>query len=232
MDFSKYYKRLETYQGKLPTYLQTPGSIIMNQIQLFYDIMEGYKQVVIENLWQNLNIDFLLSEYFSWRDKNPTADDDLDWEYTDLVEKICKTYDVIREHPVGLLRSSHMLRLLKIKSMGVGFDGTKEKLEEILEAVFPADGSIKFVTQTITNETDHATAKVYLIKAGGYTNFDTLDEDLFEGGYYFLKLLGIKFVFEIINEASLVYDSTIYDDSTENNIEDPNGNSYDKGGLI
>ena len=229
-NFSKYDLLLENYQSKLPYYLQTPGSIIMNQIRLFYDIINEYKNVVVD-LWTHFDIDILLSSYFLWRENNP-GEDDSEWKYTDMVEKLCKTYDIIREHPVGLLKNSHMLRLLKIRIMGVGFDGTKEKLEEILEAVFPSNGSISFLTQTDTTGTKHATAKVYLIKAGGYTNYDITDEVLFENGYYFLKLLGITLTFEAINEASLVYDSTIYDDSTEDNIENPNGNSYDEGGLI
>lgn len=229
-DYSKYELFLENYQGKLPYYLQTPGSTIMNQIQLYYDIMKEYKNSMVD-LWRHFDLQETLSEYLLWKQANPSADDS-EWKYTDLVEKLCKTYDIIREHPVGLLLNSHMLRLLKVKTMGVGFDGTKEKLEEILEAVFPSSGTITFLAQTVTNGSDHATANIYIIKSLSDTSFDATDEALFEGGYYFLKPLGITLNFDFINESTLVYDSTIYDDNTDDQTDDNNGNRYDEGGTL
>ena len=229
-DYSKYDVILENYQRKLPHYLQTPGSIIMNQIQLYYDIMKEYKDLMVD-MWTHFDLQLLLAEYLLWRNNNPTLDDS-EWKYTDLVEKLCKSYDIIREHPVGVLRNSHMLRLLKVKTLGVNFDGSKEKLEELLEAVFPRSGSIKFLAKTATNGIDHATADVYLIKSATDASFDTIDGDLFEGGYYFLRLLGITLRFLILDEDTLLYDNTSYDDSTEDDIEDENGNRYDKGGDL
>lgn len=221
-DYSKYDLSLEKYQGKLPNYLQTPGSIIMNQIQLYYDIMNLYKETLVD-IWKHFDIDTLLTEYFVWREHNPTLDDS-EWKYTDLVEKICKTYDIIREHPVGkgtILRNSHMLRLLKIKVMGVGFDGTREKLDLILNTLFPSGSNVEFAIKTTTEEGIHATANVYMIKATGAL-VDDIDVALFNEGYYFLKLLGITLNFTTVSTDTLVYDNTVYDTVNE----------YDNGGTV
>ncbi len=234
MGFSKYELYLNDYQSKLPDYLQTPGSIIMNQIQLYYDIIKEYKDIMVD-IWAHFDLTSTLTEYLKWRKDNPLLDDS-EWKYTDLVEKLCKSYDIIREHPEGVLLNSHMLRLLKIRTMGVGFNGTKEKLEEILESVFPSSGTVKFLVQTVTNGIDHATANVYLIRSTSDTSIDDIDILLFENGYYFLNLMGITLNFDVLNEDTLVYDSTIYDDGDNNNINDVNlddeliGNKYDEGG--
>jgi len=186
--------------------------------------VNGYKNQFV-NLWRALSIDKLLLEYFIWKD-NPLNINDEDWPYTDLVEKICKSYDITREHPINsdaddVLKNSHMLRLLKIKTMGVGFDGSKEKLEEILETLFPSDGAQRYVVKTLTTGVDHAAAVVYLIKAADDSKFDATDVELFEGGYYFLKLLGITLTFEFRNRDALLYDNTGYDT-----------NKYDGGGSV
>lgn len=221
-DYSKYDLSLEKYQGKLPSYLQTPGSIIMNQIQLYYDIINSYKETLVD-IWKHFDIDTLITEYFIWKDKNPLLEDS-EWKYTDLVEKICKTYDIIREHPVDggtLLKNSHMLRLLKIRIMGVGFDGTREKLDLILNTLFPSGSNVEFAIKTRTEKGKHATADIYMIKATGAL-VDDIDVALFEEGYYFLKLLGITLNFTAVPINTLVYDNTVYDTVNE----------YDNGGTV
>lgn len=230
-DFSKYDIDIQKYYDKLPSYLQTPGGIATGQIRLMYDIMNDYKNNMVD-LWSRFDINLLLNEYLVWylNKITPIIDGgegltygvnftDADWKYTDLTEKLCKTYDIIREHPVELdpienpgegtvLRNSHMLRLLKIKTSGVGFDGTKEKLEEILGNIFT--GNIKYIIQTRNQE--HAAANVVLIKPSNDLSFDDTDSALFAGGYYFLELLGITLTFLVVNSDSLVYDYTNYDD--------------------
>lgn len=233
-NFSLYEKTLKQYQSKLPDYLQTPGSIIMNQIRLYYDIMETYK-TTIKNMWSHFNVELLLDEYYEWRILNPSADDS-EWKYTDLIEKLCKTYDIIREHPVELdpienqgvgtvLKNSHMLRLLKIKVMGVGFDGSREKLEEIYNTLFPTGGTITFIFQTLhkdsANNPLHATARIIVSKPSSILLFDDVDVALFNGGYYFPNLLGITIEPYIITSTTLFYDLTNYDDDKK----------YDNGGL-
>lgn len=214
-DYSRYDIDIDKYHKLIPDYLRTPGSTIMNQIQMFYDIINNYKDHMID-IWEHFSIDRLQNDYVIWSIANPALDDS-EWKYTDLVEKICKTYDVIREHPVGILTNKHMLRLLKIKIMGVGFDGTREKLEEILNSLFDESSSVKYLLQT--RNTEHASANVVLVTPSNVDIFDAIDEDLFEGGYYFLELLGIQFTYSVITSDTLVYDYTNYDD----------GKKYDEG---
>lgn len=214
-DYSRYDIDIKKYKRLIPSYLQTPGSNIMNQLELMYDIMNNYKEHIV-SIWERFDIDFLQSDYQTWKAANPALEDS-EWKYTDLVEKICKTYDIIREHPVGLLTNKHMLRLLKVKIMGVGFDGSREKLEQILESLFGELSSVKYLVQTKNNE--HASANVYMIVSTNDTSFDQTDTDLFEGGYYFLEILGIACTYNVIPSDTLVYDYTNYDD----------GNKYDEG---
>lgn len=218
-DFSKYDLDLEKYIEKLPSYLQTPGSVLTGQIRLLYDIMNNYKNTMIE-LWSSFDINLLLNEYLIWVRDNPTlSNDDANWSYTEFVENLCKTYDVIREHPEGILKNSHMLRLLNIKTMGVGFDGSREKLEEILKNIFPTN--TMYVIQN--HPTLSATANVFLFRNPEDSSFNLLDETLFQEGFYFLKLLGITLIFDIIDDDALIYDLTTY--SQLNIVE----NKYDGG---
>jgi hypothetical protein len=219
-DFSKYDIDVEKYFGKLPSYLQTPGNNITGQIKLLYDIMNNYKNTIVD-LWSSFDINFLLNQYLTWKSQNPLSSDS-EWKYTDLVEKICKTYDVIREHPEGLLRNSHMLRLLNIKTMGVGFDGTRERLEEILRSIFPEN--IRYIVQT--NNSNSANANVFLLKNPADTSFDEIDAALFTKGYYFLKLLGITLTPILVATDALIYDLTIYNGGS---VDDEDANKYDGG---
>jgi hypothetical protein len=213
--FSSYLTDINTYIDKYPDYLKTPGSIVLNQIQLLYDIFGEFQEQIFD-MWQHTSIDFLFSEYLFWK-SNPSNTDDNLWKYNDMLEKLCKTFDITREHPVGQLTNRHMLRLLKIKISGVGFDGTKESLNRIVQSLFQ-NTTITFLGQT--DNTKHASANVYVIKNPDDTGFDATDTLLFEGGYYFLELLGITYDFDVINSNSLIYDINDYD----------NGNKYDEGG--
>jgi hypothetical protein len=221
-DFSKYDIDVEKYFGKLPSYLQTPGNNITGQIKLLYDIMNNYKNTIVD-LWSSFDINFLLNQYLTWRSQNPLLSDS-EWPYTDLVEKICKTYDVIREHPEGLLRNSHMLRLLNIKTMGVGFDGTRERLEEILRSIFPEN--IRYIVET--NNSISANANVFLLKNPADTSFDEIDSALFTQGYYFLKLLGITLTPIVVATDALIYDLTIYNGGSDD-VDEQEANKYDGG---
>jgi hypothetical protein len=221
-DFSKYDIDVEKYFGKLPSYLQTPGNNITGQIKLLYDIMNNYKNTIVD-LWSSFDINFLLNQYLTWRSQNPLLSDS-EWKYTELVEKICKTYDVIREHPEGLLRNSHMLRLLNIKTMGVGFDGTRERLEEILRSIFPEN--IRYIVET--NNSSSANANVFLLKNPADTSFDEIDSALFTQGYYFLKLLGITLTPIVVATDALIYDLTIYNGGSDD-VDDEDANKYDGG---
>lgn len=218
-DFSRYDINIQDYYGKLPSYLQTEGGNALGRIRLLYDIVNDYKNNMVD-LWSKFDTDNLLGEYLVWKFNNPLLNDS-EWKYTDLVEKLCKTYDIIREHPVGLLNNSHMLRLLKIKTMGVGFDGSKEKLEEILATLFTSN--IRYIVQT--RNLYHAEANVFLIKSSEDLSFDATDQELFEQGYYFLQLLGITLFFEVVNDDTLVYDYTDYDATADGG----NDNKYDEG---
>jgi len=206
-DYSRYDIDIAKYQALLPDYLQTPGSMIMNQLRLMYDIINNYKDVQVD-IWEHFSIDKLQADYLGWKNNNPAVDD-VNWKYTELVENLCGTYDIIREHPVGTLLNNHMLRLLKTKIMGVGFDGTREKLENILISLFGKTSSVQYLVQT--RNTEHASANVFIIKSVDDLSFDATDTLLFEGGYYFLGLLGITFIYEVINSDALVYDYTNYD---------------------
>lgn len=221
-DFSRYDIDIKDYYKKLPNYLQTPGGNALGKIRLLYDIVYDYKNNMVD-LWSKFNTDNLLAEYLVWKSNNPSLDDS-EWKYTDLVEKFCKTYDIIREHPVAngtTLRNSHMLRLLKIKTMGVGFDGSKEKLEEILATLFTS--TIRYIVQTVNQS--HAEANIFLIKSASDASFDQTDEDLFDEGYYFLELLGITLNFSVVDTDTLVYDYTDYDSIADGG----NDNKYDEG---
>jgi len=206
-DFSRYDIDIKKYQRLLPDYLSTPGAMIMNQLRLMYDIINNYKDDQV-SIWEHFSVDNLQNDYLIWRQQNPGVED-VEWKFTDMVEKVCATYDVIREHPVGTLRNSHMLRILKTKIMGVGFDGSREKLEINLKSLFASTSSLGYLVQT--RNTEHASANVYIVKSENDLSFDATDELLFEGGYYFLQILGITLFYEVIPNDTLVYDYTVYD---------------------
>ena len=213
--FSSYITDIANYVNKYPDYLRTPGSHVLNQVQLFYDIFQNFQEEIFE-MWNHMSIDYMYSQYLLWRNQNPSASDS-EWPYTDMLEKLCRSFDITREHPVGELNNIHMLRLLKVKISGVGFDGTKESLNTIITSLFQGS-TITFIGQTDNEK--HASAKVYVVKNPTDILFDEIDELLFEGGYYFLEILGITYEFDVLESGVLIYDINNYD----------NGNKYDQGG--
>lgn len=227
-DFSKYDYKLKDYEELFPDYLQSPGSYTMHLTRLKYDLMNNFKNVIID-FWSKLDSNNLEEDYIIWRRNNPDLDENL-WPYAEMTSNICKTYGIRREHEVGLLTFKHMLRLLKVKKAGVGFDGTRESLNNLLKELLPG---ITFVASTLTSlkgdpSVGHvpATADVHLIRPeNDSTFFDDIDERLFEGGFYFLNILGINFRFEIRDSTDLLYDYTKYADDPS----DPE-TRYDKGG--
>ena len=216
--FSKYDIDIKKYKSLFPYYLQNPGSYAMNETKLYYDIMNNYKNQIIE-FWKMLDTDTLERNYMEALRNNPSLND-ADYKYTYIIENLCKTYDIIREHNVGKLTNKHLIRLLKLKTAGINYDGTKEKLEEILNNIFE---NMNFLF--LTDNMSHARAKVYLIKPEDNLLFDDIDKDLFESGYYFLEILGIELEFGVIDAETLVYDYTRYADEPS----DPD-TKYDKGG--
>lgn len=230
MPYSKYDVDIKKFTDTLPDYLQTPGSYVMNTTRLYHDIMDNYKDIFVD-LWKNLDLNHLESNYGLWVQRRTIEkgapydfrEDDQLWKYNQFLETLCKTYDIIREHPVGILSNRHMIRLLKVKIMGVNFDGTREKLDEILNSLFGQTSKIRFLTQT-RNEA-HASANVFLIVSGSDTSFDAIDTDLFENGYYFLPILGIVYDYRVVSSDALIYDYTKYDTNNGDT------NKYDEGSI-
>lgn len=220
MSYERYKYDIKDLIDKFPDYLQTPGSTTMIQVKMFHEILELF-QAQTFTMWDKLSISNMEEEYLTWSLSNPDLDDSK-WKYTDMLERLCKTYDIIREHPVGRLRNSHMIRLLKVKIMGVGFDGSREKLDDILNSLFDERSNIQYLTMTVNSS--HAEADIVLIKSKNTSAFDEIDDALFTGGYYFLDLLGVKFNYSVEDIDSLVYDYTDYDDK----LVVGDGKKYDK----
>jgi len=230
--FSEYDIPKIKYSRLLPAYLQNEGTSLMNRVRLHYDIINNYKNRIVE-FWKLFDIDALENEYINWKKANLLVDD-AEWIYTDFLEKICKSYQVTREYysfyavdqalETGsiLLNNLHLLRLLKIKRATVGFDGTREALESMLSRTLNnkyrsvSDPEIKFVLQTRTNQNDHASLNVYIIKPAVQSIlWTTYDDYLTYDNQYFVALLGIAVECEPIDSAALVYDVNAYDDTQE-----------------
>jgi len=229
--FSEYEISKTKYSRLLPAYLQNEGTSLMNRARLQYDLINNYKNRIVE-FWSLFDIDWLENQYVTWKKDNPTAEDD-QWIYTGFVEKICKTYQVTREYysfyatntidPVTevpyeegsiLLNNLHMLRLLKIKRAAVGYDGTREALEALLARTLnnryrgSGDPEIKFVLQTLTDKNYHATLNVFIIKPGVETVLWTeYDDYLTYDNQYFVSLLGVAAICTPLDSDALIFDT-------------------------
>jgi len=230
-DFSAYDIPVNKYKKMYAAYLQNDGTQLMNKVIFQYDLINQYKERIVE-FWSLFDIDWLENEYIKWKRANVLVDDS-EWVYTDFLEKICRTYQITREyysywaidngHETTniLLSNLNMIRLLKIRRAATGFDGTRESLVKILERTLTnkyssdANSEIKFVLRTNTDAGVHATLQAYIIKPVTTTS-DIIwtDYDLYlaKDGQYFIDLLGIATAFEVISSATLVYDIGQYTD--------------------
>lgn len=206
MSYDAYDYNIDKYIQMLPSYLQNKGSLIYNEIRLAYDILNNYKNIWVD-IWKHLDLDYMENQYFDWKLANPLLPDS-DWPYNKLLEMLCKTYDINREHPVGVLNNRHLIRLLKVKLMGIGFDGTRKKLMAVIDSVF---GNTGISIIPITSMNQPATATIYLIRPDNPVYFDDTDQALFEAGYYFLPILGIAYSFITVDSDALIYDYEEYD---------------------
>lgn len=202
----QYTYDLKDYTKAYPDYLRNPGNDLMLITELYYDIMNNYKDQII-TFWKHLDLNTLESSYIRWLRNDPLPGEK--WQFTELVEGLCKTYGITREHPVGRLNERHLIRLLKIKTSGISFDGTRKRIEEIYENIFP---NMNFLF--ISNNSVAASANIYLFKSDSILEFDEIDEALFKNGYYFIDILGISFEFYTVNRGSLIYDYTNYTEKT------------------
>lgn len=250
MSFNEYEIDRVKYIKMLPSYLQGPGTSIYNSTYLKSGILEEFKNRVVEfwelfdldrlelkyRLWRENEEDLV----------GPDNVDDQKWIFTDFLENLCKSFNITREYysfyannPENfqgetnwkapgnvLLSNQNMIRLLKMNRAGAGFNGTRESLEEIITNVFRnkitelgEENLINFFIKTDTE--NHATLRVYLVRPRRDSYFWTeIDDYLAYDGRYFLNLLGIEVLFDIVDSDTLIYDSgnyVNYDDVPENN---------------
>lgn len=240
-DFSYYDIPPAKYKRLFAAYLQTDGTQVMNNVQLYYDVINNYKNKAVE-FWRLFDIDYLEDLYVKWKEStkvNGVYLDDNEWIFTGFVENICKSYQITREyysiwakHTINvatglpweegsvLLNNLHMLRLLKIRRAAIGFDGSRESLAALLNNTLnnrfrnDTENEIRFVMQTQTNAIYHAQLQVYIIRPESANILWTAYDDyLVQDGEYFVQLLGISVEFEVINSDTLVYDVNKYDEN-------------------
>jgi len=235
-DFSKYDIPVVKYSRMFAAYLQNDGTQLMNKVKFKYDLINEYKERVVE-FWSLFDINYLESAYLAWRKDYPdfNAYPDSDWIFTGFLENICKTYQITREYfsywatttedpdnlgnnyETGgvLLNNLNMIRLLKIRRSSVGFNGTRESLVAILENALTG---IDFILRTKTETGKHAELQVYIIRPD-VVDGDVLwtDNDLYlaQDNEYFIQLLGIVTDFEIVDSTALIFDAKRYDGLTE-----------------
>lgn len=165
---------------------------------------------------------------------------DSEWIYTGFLENICNSYQITREYysywatttedpdnpnnmyETGniLLNNLNMIRLLKMKRTSIGFDGSREKLIEILSTSLnnrysnDANAEINFLLRTVTEVNNHASLQIYIIKPSTstddiiWTNYDLY---LAKDNKYFIELLGISTLFDVLEADTLVFDISTYD---------------------
>lgn len=232
-NFSAYEIPKTKYKRLLASYLQNEGTQLMNKVLFKYDLINNYKNKMVE-FWQLFDIDYLENLYINWKRNEGELLEDSDWVFTGFVENICKSYQITREYysyyaiTEGLettnilLNNLNMLRLLKMRRAAIGFDGSRESLVSLLNNSLnnkytnDASSEINFVIRTITEVNNHASLQVYIVKpstqAGDivWTDYDLY---LAKDGEYFVKLLGIVTDFEVIDADTLVFDISQYDTS-------------------
>jgi hypothetical protein len=231
-NFSAYEIPKTKYKRLLASYLQNEGTQLMNKVLFKYDLINNYKNRMVE-FWQLFDIDYLENEYVIWKRANPSLDDS-EWVFTGFVENICKSYQITREYysyyaiSQGLettnilLNNLNMLRLLKMRRAAIGFDGSRESLVSLLSNSLnnkytnDASSEINFIIRTITEVNNHASLQVYIIKPSTQaSDIVWTDYDLYlaKDGEYFVRLLGIVTDFEVIDSDTLVFDISEYDES-------------------
>lgn len=156
MSFSYYNKDIKKFKEMYPSYLQSDGTQLMNTVQLKFDLLNEFKNRVVE-FWELFDIDRLEANYISDRllhnEEHPGIPwDDNKWVYTGFLENICRSYEITREYysyyandekifgsdedwvPPGnvTLNNLNMIRLLKIRRAASGYDGTRESLVGII----------------------------------------------------------------------------------------------------
>jgi hypothetical protein len=231
-NFSAYEIPKTKYKRLLASYLQNEGTQLMNKVLFKYDLINNYKNRMVE-FWQLFDIDYLENEYVIWKRANPSLDDS-EWVFTGFVENICKSYQITREYYSYyainqslettniLLNNLNMLRLLKMRRAAIGFDGSRESLVSLLSNSLnnkynnDASSEINFIIRTVTEVNNHASLQAYIVKpstqAGDivWTDYDLY---LAKDGEYFVRLLGIVTDFEVIDSDTLVFDISEYDES-------------------
>jgi hypothetical protein len=231
-NFSAYEIPKTKYKRLLASYLQNEGTQLMNKVLFKYDLINNYKNRMVE-FWQLFDIDYLENEYVIWKRANPSLDDS-EWVFTGFVENICKSYQITREYYSYyainqslettniLLNNLNMLRLLKMRRAAIGFDGSRESLVSLLSNSLnnkytnDASSEINFIIRTITEVNNHASLQVYIIKPSTQaSDIVWTDYDLYlaKDGEYFVRLLGIVTDFEVIDSDTLVFDISEYDES-------------------
>jgi hypothetical protein len=231
-NFSAYEIPKTKYKRLLASYLQNEGTQLMNKVLFKYDLINNYKNRMVE-FWQLFDIDYLENEYVIWKRANPLLDDS-EWVFTGFVENICKSYQITREYYSYyainqglettniLLNNLNMLRLLKMRRAAIGFDGSRESLVSLLSNSLnnkytnDASSEINFIIRTVTEVNNHASLQAYIVKPStqvGDIVWTDYDLYLAKDGEYFVRLLGIVTDFEVIDSDTLVFDISEYDES-------------------
>lgn len=219
----------------LPGYLLTEGTTLYNEMKVFWDLMNNTRETWITRMMSPLNIKNLLNSYYAWinadgdRRDNYLANiysEDSQFEHYLLITSACSLYGITPIHEVGALSLAHMLRLLVFKTRSRLFDGSKRRLLEIYDTLqFSNDMRFRIQTDTgadvagfpgssarcfyrLYKPGDLGTATVY---------FNDTDDDLFNGGYYNIEILGIVYSYEILDNNALIYDNIelSYDEENE-----------------
>jgi hypothetical protein len=242
-NFSAYEIPKTKYKRLLASYLQNEGTQLMNKVLFKYDLINNYKNKMVE-FWQLFDIDYLENLYINWKRNEGASLNDSEWVFTGFVENICKSYQITREYysyyatttedpdnPGNyyettniLLNNLNMLRLLKMRRAALGFDGSREILVSLLSNSLnnkytnDASSEINFVIRTKTENNNHASLQVYIVKPStqdGDIVWTDYDFYLAKDGEYFVKLLGIEVDFEVIDTDTLVFDISEYDEPSK-----------------
>jgi hypothetical protein len=67
-NFDNYNIPKDKYKELFASYLQTDGTQLMNKVKLKYDLINNYKNQIV-NFWKLFDIDYLENEYIKWKNE-------------------------------------------------------------------------------------------------------------------------------------------------------------------
>lgn len=194
----------DTYVDMLPLYMKTP--LMVKYLRSWGTIMVDTVKA-ISSFWNDLNIDRI--------DAGIDAD-------RDVVTKLGLAFGFPREfgfthydleahewvENTVWLKDHHLIRLVRTKVWGVGFDGTRESLiRNISTTLGSSSGESTGLKIIIANHPEYEASVRAQIIYDDRASWDDVDTLLWNSGLYLNPTLGIEYSLEALHSRALIYDS-------------------------